>query len=140
MMTGLPEDSPEGSIKTAEQLIALNPDFVRIYPTLVFRGTRLFDLWKSGAYQPQTTDEAVSLCAALYERFFAAGIPVIRIGLPENKEAASGPQHASFGELVESECYKTVSFGCFLLIRTKNRIFSWQNGSFPKRLEINAEI
>ena len=110
MMTGLPEDSPEGSIKTAEQLIALNPDFVRIYPTMVFSGTKLYELWKSGAYQPQTTDEAVSLCAALYERFFAAGIPVIRIGLPENKEAASGPQHASFGELVESECYKNRFF------------------------------
>ncbi len=106
MMTGLPKDSPEGSIHTAEQLIAQKPDFVRIYPTLVFSGTKLYELWKSGAYQPQTTEEAVPLCAALYERFFAAGIPVIRIGLPENKEAIAGPQHPSFGELVESECYK----------------------------------
>ena len=41
MMTGLPSDTNEYSIETAKRLIALKPDFVRIYPTLTIKDTYL---------------------------------------------------------------------------------------------------
>lgn len=106
MMTGLPGDSWERSLETARKLIAQKPDFVRIYPTLVLEGTRLCELWRCGAYQPQTLEEAVALCAELYELFQKSEIPVIRIGLPETQGTLAGPVHAAFGELVESACYQ----------------------------------
>ncbi|MBQ7896406.1 MAG: radical SAM protein, partial [Oscillospiraceae bacterium] len=45
MMTGLPGDSIERSIETAEKIIALKPDGVRIYPTVIVKDTALYDMW-----------------------------------------------------------------------------------------------
>ena len=36
-MLGLPEDTFSKALKTAEQVVALKPDMVRIYPALVLR-------------------------------------------------------------------------------------------------------
>ena len=54
MMTGLLGDTPEKTLKTAEDIISLKPDTVRIYPTIVLEGTYLGELYKKGAYKPQT--------------------------------------------------------------------------------------
>ncbi|MDX1747453.1 MAG: tRNA uridine(34) 5-carboxymethylaminomethyl modification radical SAM/GNAT enzyme Elp3, partial [Halobacteriales archaeon] len=39
------------------------PDLLKIYPTLVVRGTRVYDMWKRGDYEPLTNDEAADLVA-----------------------------------------------------------------------------
>jgi 23S rRNA pseudouridine955/2504/2580 synthase len=53
MMTGLLGDTPEKSIKTAEDIISLKPETVRIYPTIVLEGTYLGELYKKGEYDPE---------------------------------------------------------------------------------------
>ncbi len=110
MMTGLPADTPEKSLYTARRLIELEPDGVRIYPTVVIRDTALFELWRHGDYIEHTVEDAVSLCAELYELFEKAGIPVIRMGLNPTEDltggdAAGGAYHPAFGELVFSRVY-----------------------------------
>ena len=37
------------------------PDELKIYPTLVVAGTRLYELWKSGKYAPLTNEQAINL-------------------------------------------------------------------------------
>ncbi len=107
MMTGLPLSNDERDTATCEEFIALRPDFVRIYPTVVLKNTRLADMYNSGEYRPQTVDEAVELCCRLLERFEAANIPVIRLGLHTIDESAyvAGPWHPAFGELCQSRRY-----------------------------------
>lgn len=111
MMTGLPSDTPEKSLATADKIISLKPDIVRIYPTLVLKGTALQELYEKGEYIPQSTEEAVELSSKLLEKFLAAGINVIRIGLQNTEEISTdgavvgGPFHDAFGELVESRIY-----------------------------------
>ncbi len=111
MMTGLYGDTESTCIESARKMIALSPDCVRIYPTLVLRGTMLSRLYKEGAYQPRTLEQAVSLCADIKTLFDEANIPVIRLGLQAtdninpDKDVVAGPYHASFGELVQSELY-----------------------------------
>lgn len=110
MMTGLPEDTPAKSLYTAEKLIELRPQAVRIYPTVVLRGTALYDMWLRGAYSAPNIEEAVAQCAGLYERFEKAEIPVIRMGLNptvalSDGEAVCGAYHPAFGELVYSRVY-----------------------------------
>lgn len=105
MMTGLPESDDRRDVQTGEALIALHPDCVRIYPTVVLKGTRLERLFAEGKYCPPTLEEAVSLCCRLLDRFEEHRIPVIRLGLhaidPESYVA--GPWHPAFGELCESQ-------------------------------------
>ena len=107
MMTGLPGDTPEKDLETARRLIALDPDGVRIYPTVIVRGTELYDRWQKGEYREHTVEDAVEICAKLLPLFEDAGIPVIRLGLnPTEKlsggEAAGGAYHPALGELVRS--------------------------------------
>lgn len=111
MMTGLPGDDGTASRKTAETIISLRPDGVRIYPTVVLRGTRLEAMMNGGEYQPQTVEQAVELCAELYQRFLEEDIPVIRVGLNPTEdlsggEAVAGAYHPALGEKVLSRLYR----------------------------------
>lgn len=111
MMTGLPKDTPEKSMKTADEIIALSPDCVRIYPTLVIADTRLEDMFNRGEYLPQTLDAAVELAANLIKKFSAHKINVIRVALATTDEISpggklvAGPFHSAFRELAESRIY-----------------------------------
>ncbi|MBQ7986397.1 MAG: radical SAM protein [Clostridia bacterium] len=111
MMTGLPGDTPEKTIETAKAIIELKPACVRIYPTLVLRGTRLETLYKNGEYLPQTVEEAASLCKVLIPMFRSADIEVIRVSLVTTEEISdggavvAGPYHPAFREIAEGEIY-----------------------------------
>ena len=108
MMTGLPAADIESDAETARRLIALHPDGVRIYPTVVVENTELCDMWRAGEYREHTVEDAVETCAAILPLFEAAGIPVIRLGLNPTEElsggaAVAGAYHPALGELVRSE-------------------------------------
>ncbi|MFU0833473.1 MAG: Radical SAM core domain-containing protein [Oscillospiraceae bacterium] len=106
MMTGLYGDTLSGAKNTAEQFAALHPDCVRIYPTIVIKGTRLGELFLQGRYTPPGLEETVALCADLLDFFESRNIPVIRLGLhasPElERDRLAGPWHPAFRQLCES--------------------------------------
>ncbi len=136
MMTGLPADTPEKSVYTAEKLIGLRPDGVRVYPTVVIRDTALYDMWQRGEYQAHTIDDAVSLCAELRGMFDRAGITVIRMGLNPTEDlsggdAVCGAYHPAFGELVFSRIYLMRALA---LLRPMGRVKSVTLGVHKKRV------
>lgn len=108
MMTGLPGDEDgKASIMTAHELVALQPDGVRIYPTVIVKDTALYDLWQQEKYKEHTVEDAVTVCAGLVPIFESAQIPIIRLGLNptedlSNGDAAGGAYHPALGELVRS--------------------------------------
>ncbi|MEA4896266.1 MAG: radical SAM protein [Oscillospiraceae bacterium] len=107
MMTGLPGDTKERTIETAKKIIALRPDGVRIYPTVIVEDTPLCDMWKAGVYEEHTVAQAVDWCAAVLPLFEEEEIPVIRLGLNPTEElsggaALGGAYHPAMGELVKS--------------------------------------
>ena len=110
MMTGLPGDTAEGALKTADKLLRLSPATARIYPTIVLPGTLLADWYRQGAYTPQSLEEAVSLCARLIPHFEENGCRVIRVGLHDETGVRdhhlAGPYHPAFGELCRSRIYR----------------------------------
>ena len=111
MMTGLPGDTYQKSVETADRIIALKPDFVRIYPTLVLKDTKLEDMYESGEYIPSSVEDSVILCKELLKRFNKSDIKVIRIALQttdeisKNGSVIAGPFDEQFRELVENEIY-----------------------------------
>lgn len=124
MMTGLYMDTDEKTIKTAEKIVRLQPDTVRIYPTIVLKGTTLAAFYSDGYYKPQTIDAAVNLCVELIDIFNTAGINVIRLGLHsiEKRAYIAGPWHPAFSEM----CYSKVFFDKALSIlkeKGKYRIY-----------------
>ena len=113
MMTGLYGDSDEKTLKTARKIIELEPETVRIYPTIVLKGTTLAALYADGHYKPQSLDSAVSLCCKLLELFGKANIKVIRLGLHsiDNGAYVAGPWHPAFSELCTSEMFYNKALG-----------------------------
>lgn len=107
MMTGLYCDSDELSIKTAEKIIKLAPDTVRIYPTIVLKDTDLSVLYAEKFYTPQTLEQAVNLASKLLLMFYEADIEVIRLGLHsiEPDSYIAGPWHPAFSELCQSAVF-----------------------------------
>ena len=39
------------------------PDYLKIYPTLVIKGTKLYKMWKEKKYEPYTTEQLIKLLA-----------------------------------------------------------------------------
>lgn len=107
MMIGLPGESGDGHIRTARDLIAMQPDFVRVYPTVVVRGTALERMWRDGEYTALTPERAAILGADVLDLFDAAGIPVIRFGLNPTEDlkgdAVAGAYHPALGEMARGE-------------------------------------
>ena len=107
MMTGLYRSTCELDRYTAIELAELEPDTVRIYPTVVLKNTELYDLYMSGEYEPQKLEDAVRLCADLLQYFEENNISVIRLGLHDSdslrESMAAGAYHPAFRELCEGE-------------------------------------
>jgi len=111
MMVGMYGSSPEKDIKTAEDIIALNPDSTRIYPTLTLKGTALEKFYLSGDYVPYDMETAIEVSATILSKFRENNITVLRIGLHSEEglnsdTVTAGPYHPAFGELVENRIWR----------------------------------
>lgn len=126
-MIGLPEDTAEKALLTAKKVIQIDPDFVRIYPTLVIRNTYLQKMYEQGRYTPLTLEEAVDISAKLLELYEENNINVIRIGLQptesisENGEVIAGPFHPALRQLVQSRLLRNKLEKYFLNNKVKDR-------------------
>ncbi len=109
MMTGLYGSSTEKDMETAEKIIALKPDTVRIYPTIVLENTLLEKKYKAGEYKVMSLDETVELASKLLMMFEENDIAVIRTGLHSGGNVeegyVAGAYHPAFKELCESRIY-----------------------------------
>ncbi len=111
LMVGLPGDTAETLMESANEIAALQPDFVRIYPTLVLKGSPLARLYQKGGYSPLPLSKAVEYTKRLYLVFNRQNIPVIRMGLQASQELnqsdtmLAGPYHPAFGHMVLSAIY-----------------------------------
>jgi histone acetyltransferase (RNA polymerase elongator complex component) len=108
MMTGLPGDTLDKTLRTAHRIVELGADNTRIYPALVIKNTELEDLYLAGLYTPLTIEEAVDRVKQIIPIFEDAGITILRIGLHPSEgllngdDLVAGPFHPSFRELAES--------------------------------------
>jgi len=111
MMVGLPGDNYDKSMQTLLKIIDLQPDFIRIYPTLVVKNTKLEELYYLGKYKPLSLEETILICKDLLVISEYYNLPVIRVGLQPTefiqlgKDIVAGPFHPAIRQLVEEEIY-----------------------------------
>lgn len=107
IMPGLPGDTLEKDIYTAEKSIEMKPDICRIYPALIIKDTPMEKMYERGEYLPYSLEKAVDICSELLKLYKKAKIKVIRIGLQPTEsitwgqDIIDGPFHPAFRELVE---------------------------------------
>lgn len=112
LMIGLPGDSLQKCIFSANEAVAMRPAIARLYPTIVLRNTQLYKMYQAGSYAPLTAEEAVQITKAMYQILDDAGINIIRVGLKstdlirEGGEIQGHTYHPAFRQLVEGEIAK----------------------------------
>ncbi len=112
LMIGLPCDNREKCLLTAKKVVSFKPDMVRIYPTLVIKGTELEVWYEKGEYKELSLEEAVETCKEMAMIFQQENINIIRMGIQPSEElqqgdtVIAGPYHSAFGELVEQAVFK----------------------------------
>ncbi len=70
LMPGLPGSNEELDRECFETVFNnqdFKPDMIKIYPTVVVKGTDLYDQWVDGIYQPLSSDEATKRIARFLE-------------------------------------------------------------------------
>ena len=109
MMTGLYGATLEKDLSTAQKIIELKPDTVRIYPTVVMKNTDLADYYLNGSFVPYTLEESVTLCSKMILLFAKADIKIIRLGLHYSdslvENSLGGNYHPAFKELCENRIF-----------------------------------
>lgn len=112
LMPGLPGGDPDEALASLQAGLDLHPDFLRIYPTVVFAGTRLAEEWSRGSFVPWSLEQAVACCAEMLWHCQRAEVPVIRLGLQgrarfdQGDGPLAGPYHPAFGQLVRSRLWR----------------------------------
>ncbi len=115
MMIGLPGATEEDELTTAEFIVNSGAKEARIYPTVVFRDTELYDMTLNGVYEPLTTEAAVVRTAKVFKILSAGGVKILRVGLCDSENLHNdstyyaGPNHPAIGELVVGEVYYNIA-------------------------------
>lgn len=129
-MTGLPGADEESDLNSAREIAELRPDGVRIYPTVIIRGTPLERLWREGRYRAHTVWEAMERCPDLVIVYRNAGIPILRLGLNPTEElsggaVAAGAYDPALGERI---------YGRLLYLQVRQRLL--EDGALSKKLSL----
>ena len=106
MMPGLPGSNIKKDLECFKTIFndsKFKPDMIKIYPTLVIRGTRLYEMWENGEYEPLTDEKAIKLIAKIKE-FVPRWVRIQRVerDVPANQIEA-GVKKSNLRQLVEKE-------------------------------------
>lgn len=109
MMPGLfgsNENKDIESFLTIFQDSSFKPDMLKIYPTLTVKGTKLYDLWKKGFYEPLSTKKAIKLITKI-KSFVPEWVRIQRIqrDIPSSFIDA-GVDKSNLRQFVENEMKK----------------------------------
>lgn len=104
IMPGLPGSDLDRDIEMIKEIFKdpdFRPDMLKIYPTLVIEGTKLYDMWKKGEYKALSDEEAIELISEFY-RYIPKWVRIMRIqrDIPAQLIVA-GPKKANLREFIE---------------------------------------
>jgi histone acetyltransferase (RNA polymerase elongator complex component) len=110
VMVGLPQETMADVADTADSLIRLAPDYVRIYPLVVLMGTPLEKMHREGSFVPIPFEDAVTRALYIYLRCLKKGVKVVKMGLTENEvikeRVVAGHYHPAFGYVVKTWAFR----------------------------------
>lgn len=81
MMTNLPGSGLEKDFEAFKTIFSdkdFMPDMVKIYPTLLIKGTKLYDMYKSGLWTPYSLKDTVELIARI-KRIVPSFVRIMRV-------------------------------------------------------------
>ncbi len=107
VMIGLPGSDADRDVEMIRELFEdprFRPDYLKIYPTLVIKGTKLYEWWVRGEYRALSDEEAVEIICKAY-RYIPKYVRVLRVQRDVPAQIIeAGPRKGNLRELVERAC------------------------------------
>jgi len=141
IMPGLPGSDLDRDLEMIRELFS-NPDFMpdmlKIYPTLVIKGTKLYELWRKGEYSALCEEEVVELISEMY-KYIPKWVRVMRIqrDVPAQYIEA-GPKKGNLREYVERRALEKNMRIREIRFREVGRAI-YKRGIYPKKVVITKE-
>jgi elongator complex protein 3 len=106
MMPGMPGSNPQKDIAAFKRIFtdsAFKPDMIKIYPCLAIAGTKAYEWYQNGTYEPYTTEEAANVIVEI-KKIIPQWIRVMRVqrDIPARLILA-GVKKSDVRELVQSK-------------------------------------
>lgn len=140
MMPGLPGSNFSRDLEAFRTIFtdpSFKPDMLKIYPCLVLQGTKIYEWWLQGRYNPYTTEEAVRLIVEV-KRMIPPWIRIMRVqrDIPANLIAA-GVKHGNLREQIQ-ERLRAYGFRCRCIRCREVGHRALKNGTEPnpEKLEV----
>ncbi|MGM0508792.1 MAG: elongator complex protein 3 [Fusobacteriota bacterium] len=152
IMPGLPMATQKSDLNSIREIVKINPDMVRIYPTLVINETKLEEWYKKELYIPLDLEESIQRIVPMIALLELNDIKIIRVGLQPSDDLReegviiSGPFHSAYRELAETEIYyrffiNKLNEKDFLNIKVNHRDISKAIGMNKKnKIRLNQKI
>ncbi len=107
VMPGLPGVTKEQDLSALKTLFEdenFKPDMLKIYPCMVMKGTKLFEEWKKGKFNPLTTKEAAEIIAE-FKKYVPEYCRIMRVqrDIP-TYVTSSGVDKTNLRQYVEQLC------------------------------------
>ncbi len=143
MMPGMPLSDPQKDLEAFETIFTnsnFKPDELKIYPTLVIKGTELYNMWVKGDYKPYTTEEVVNLLVEVRKNFpkwvriqrVQRDIPVYLID--------AGPNKSNLRELIEEELEKRkIACNCIRCREVGHAKLKYDKEPNPDKIDLSVE-
>ncbi len=81
MMPGIPGSNPQKDLEAFRRIFtdsAFRPDMIKIYPCLAIAGTKAYQWYQEGTYQPYTTEEGANVIAEI-KKIVPTWVRVMRV-------------------------------------------------------------
>ncbi len=137
IMLGLPGSSLKKDIEMFKILFKderFKPDAVKIYPTLVVKGTELYNIWMKGEYTPVNADYVHKVL----KEFYKVCPPYCRLHRAQRdiprEHFEAGPIRSSIRQDVLEEIHKSKE----IRFREAGHVFN-RSGCAPKHIEITVK-
>jgi elongator complex protein 3 len=104
LMPFLPGSSPQRDFQMFKEIFSnsnFRPDELKIYPTLVCKGTKLYDWWEEGKYKAPTSEECIELLSRVKAKLIPKWVRIKRVtrDIPIS-EIVAGPKRSNLRELI----------------------------------------
>ncbi len=141
VMLGLPGSTKKKDVEMFRILFEdedLRPDGLKIYPTAVLPDTKLFDMWKSGEYEPINEKYIIDVLTEAKAKYIPPYVRIKRImrDIPGNLISA-GYERLNLREFVQEQLHKRgLSCRC---IRCREIGQKYKNeGRLPKKVQLKV--
>jgi elongator complex protein 3 len=137
IMPGLPLSDFDRDLEMFKELFSnpnFKPDYLKIYPTIVAKGTRIYELWKSGEYKSYNSGELIETLAKA-KKFIPKYCRIQHVGrlIPTN-EVEAGHKETNIRQLIQKRA-KQLGINC-QCIRCREIGFKIQQGIYPENIEM----